>query len=93
MAMLDTRCHSHLADAAADMMRAYALATTRAATSSMVRGMSFWSWMLTMSASQPSQEETAETSGEAAFACYRSAGGHAVAQAIVPDAPRDHINA
>ena len=45
-AMLDVKAQSQLAEATADMMRACALATARAASASVFQGMSFWSWML-----------------------------------------------
>lgn len=51
--MLDVRSHSQLAEAIADMMRACALATARAASTPMFQGMSFWSWMLRSSTARP----------------------------------------
>lgn len=44
--MLDLKSQSQLAEATADMMRACAVATARAATSSMFQSLSFWSRML-----------------------------------------------
>ena len=41
--MLDIKSQSQLADATAEMMRACAFATARAASTSMLQGMSFWS--------------------------------------------------
>lgn len=52
--MLDlSRRHSEIAEATADMMRACALATARAAGTSMAQGMSFWAQMLQASAAPP----------------------------------------
>ena len=48
--MLDIKSQSQFADATADMMRACAIATTRAASTSMVQSMSFWTRMLQSSA-------------------------------------------
>lgn len=48
--MLDIKAQSQFADATADMMRACAIATARAASSSMVQSMSFWTRMLQSSA-------------------------------------------
>jgi hypothetical protein len=48
--MLDIKAQSQFADATADMMRACAIATTRAASTSMVQSMSFWTRMLQSSA-------------------------------------------
>lgn len=89
--MLDIKSQSQLADATAEMMRACAFATARAASTSMLQGMSFWSRMLNSSAagSEPSPAQvqvlpaSAETPADTAFASYRSSGGHAVAQVIV----------
>lgn len=88
--MLDIKSQSQLADATAEMMRACAFATARAASTSMLQGMSFWSSMLHVPAPQTDAraEETppqapAESPADPAFASYRSASGHAVAQVIV----------
>ena len=51
--MLDIKSRSQLAEATADMIRACALATARAASAPMFQGMSFWSWMLRSSATRP----------------------------------------
>jgi len=51
--MIDIRSQSQLAEAAAEMMRAYAVATARAASTSMFQGMSFWSRVLHASAARP----------------------------------------
>lgn len=40
------KSHSQFADATADMMRAYAIASARAASSSLYQGMYFWARML-----------------------------------------------
>jgi hypothetical protein len=88
--MLDIKSQSQLADATAEMMRACAFATARAASTSMLQGMSFWSRMLHAPAPQ-TDARTEETPPQApavsptdpAFASYRSASGHAVAQVIV----------
>ena len=111
------KTHSQLADAAAEMMRAYTLVATRAATMTASRNISLWALMLAASARAPwamqsrlawdplqgwaawsracrqaDQAQPAEapnpTQADApapdpAFASYRSAGGHAVAQVIV----------
>lgn len=89
--MLDIKSHSQLAEATAEMMRACAFATARAASTSMFQGMSFWSRMLNSPAASSgpadaqAQEPPAsvEPSADTAFASYRSSGGHAVAQVIV----------
>ena len=91
--MLDIKSQSQLADATAEMMRACAFATARAASTSMLQGMSFWSRMLNSPAasSEPAPAQAQETpppapaepQADTAFASYRSAGGHAVAQVIV----------
>ena len=51
--MLDIAAHSRLAEATAEMMRACALATARAASTSMLQSMSFWPRMLYASAAHP----------------------------------------
>jgi hypothetical protein len=51
--MLDIKSQSQLAEATAEMMRACAFATARAASTSMLQGMSFWSRMLHSSAARP----------------------------------------
>lgn len=51
--MLDVKRHSTIAESTADMMRACALATARAAGTSMVLGMAFWTQMLQASAAAP----------------------------------------
>lgn len=51
--MLDIKRHAEIAGATADMMRACALATARAAGTSMAQGMSFWAQMLQASAPPP----------------------------------------
>lgn len=118
--MQTLKSQTQLADATADMMRAYARATALAATLSASRGISLWALMLAASAQSPwaiqsrlawgplqgwaawssacgsssreqpgeAAEAPAEVQPEAApsdpaFASYRSAGGHAVAQVIV----------
>jgi len=89
--MLDIKSQTQLADATAEMMRACAFATARAASTSMLQGMSFWSRLLNSSVASsgpvPAQAQEPPTSGEpqadTAFASYRSSGGHAVAQVIV----------
>ena len=89
--MLDIKSQSQLADATAEMMRACVFATARAASTSVLQGMSFWSRMLNSPAASsepaPAQVQvpptTAETPIDTAFASYRSSGGHAVAQVIV----------
>jgi hypothetical protein len=89
--MLDIKSQSQLANAAAEMMRACVFATARAASTSVLQGMSFWSRMLNSPAASsepaPAQVQEPPTSAEpqadTAFASYRSAGGHAVAQVIV----------
>jgi hypothetical protein len=88
--MLDIKSQSQIADAAAEMMRACAFATARAASTSMLQGMSLWSRMLLSPAPQTdaqAEETPAEAPVEApadpAFASYRSASGHAVAQVIL----------
>ena len=112
------KSQTQLADATANMMRAYALATARAASLSASRSISLWALMLAASASSPwamqsrvvwdplqgwaawsraclqsgQTQATEAPQGQAgseppapdpAFASYRSAGGHAVAQIIV----------
>jgi hypothetical protein len=111
------KTHSQLADAAADMVRAYTLVAARAATVSASRSISLWALMLAASTRSPwamqsrlawdplqgwaawsracgssgqTQAKDAPNATEAgtpapdpAFASYRSAGGHAVAQVIV----------
>lgn len=57
--MLDISSHSRLAEATADMMRACAFATARAAGTSMFQGMSMWSRMLRSSAASPAQVSAA----------------------------------
>lgn len=90
--MLDIKSQSQLAEATAEMMRACAFATARAASTSMFQGMSFWSRMLNSPAAssgpdaqaqEPSPPASVEPSADTAFASYRSSGGHAVAQVIV----------
>lgn len=91
--MLDIKSQSQLAEATAEMMRACAFATARAASTSMFQGMSFWSRMLNSPAAssgpadaqaqEPSPPTSVEPSADTAFASYRSSGGHAVAQVIV----------
>ena len=96
--MLDIKSQSQLAEATAEMMRACAFATARAASTSMLQGMSFWSRMLNspraphlgtggMSSLQAQETHRTPTSAEppadTAFASYRSSGGHAVAQVII----------
>jgi hypothetical protein len=115
--MQTTSTHTQLADAAGDMMRAYALVAARAAAMSASRSISLWALMLAASARSPwamqsrlawnplqgwaaawsnacrqssrplAEDAPNETRAEAlspdpAFASYRSAGGHAVAQII-----------
>jgi hypothetical protein len=111
------KAHSQLADATADMMRAYALVSARAASLSASRGISLWAQMLAASAGSPwvmqsrmacdplqgwvawnrawlpssrpqpkaapPQTPVDPPAADQAFASYRSAGGHAVAQVIV----------
>jgi hypothetical protein len=87
------RTHSQLAVAAADMVRAYMLAMTRAASLSTSQSCMLWAhtmiaWnraCLPQKAMQaPEAPSAAEpSSSDAAFASYRSAGGHASAQVIV----------
>ena len=84
--MLDIKPHSQLAEATAEMMRACALATARAASAPMFQGMSFWSWMLRSSTPNAQTEQaqgSAEPPTDAAVSSYRSSSGHAVAQVIV----------
>jgi hypothetical protein len=92
-AMLDIKRQSQIADAAADAMRAGALAAGRTVSGWMCRGMSLWARML--SGSPPASAAGAPDArpehgpplepAEPAFSSYRSSGGHAVAQVIVPD--------
>lgn len=51
--MIDIRSQSQFAEAAAEMMRAYAVATARAASTPMFQGMTFWSRVLHASAARP----------------------------------------
>jgi hypothetical protein len=51
--MLHSKSQQQLAEATADLMRACALAATRAASAPMFQGMSFWSWMLRTSMARP----------------------------------------
>ena len=89
--MLDIKSQSQLADATAEMMRACAFATARAASTSMLQGMSLWSSMLLhlpafqtdARAEETPPQAPAESPADPAFASYRSASGHAVAQVIV----------
>ena len=92
--MLDIKSQSQLAEATAEMMRACAFATARAASTSMFQGMSFWSRMMLHSPAaipgpadahveEPPTQASAEPPADSAFASYRSSGGHAVAQVIV----------
>ena len=89
--MLDIKSQSQLAEATAEMMRACAFATARAASTSMFQGMSFWSRMMLHSpaaisgpAAQIQEPPTsAEPPADSPFASYRSSGGHAMAQVIV----------
>jgi hypothetical protein len=74
--MLDFRTQSQLADAAAQMMRACALAATHSWTASTLRGFSLWAELVGI----PSAREARR----AAFSSYRSGGGHAVAQIVYP---------
>lgn len=113
--MLDIKSQSQIADATADLMRAYALATATVAGRSMLKGMSLWTQMLRSSAlapnpafavacavrshptwtveegtmagpceAQPGAEDFNQPAPDSAFSSYRSSGGHAVAQVIVP---------
>ena len=94
--MIHSKAQIQLADAMANMMRACALATTRAASTSVFQGMSFWAGVVSASANRQGQARDAmlpppeddpshaDASSEAAFSSYRSSGGHAVAQIIVP---------
>jgi hypothetical protein len=52
-AMPHSKSQLQLAEATVDMMRACALATTRAASAPVFQGMSFWSWMLRTSTARP----------------------------------------
>ena len=91
--MLDIKSQSQLAEATAEMMRACAFATARAASTSMLQGMSFWSRMMlhspaaisgpAMHKSRSTAQASAEPPADTAFASYRSSGGHAVAQVII----------
>ena len=74
--MLDFRMQSQLADAAAQMMRACALAATHSWTASALRSFSLWAALLGV----PSAREARR----AAFSSYRSGGGHAAAQIVCP---------
>jgi mevalonate pyrophosphate decarboxylase len=95
-AMLDIKRQSQIADAAADAMRASALAAGRTVSRWMCRGMSLWARMLSGSAPASaagdapharSENAPPREPAEPAFSSYRSSGGHAVAQVIVPDEP------
>lgn len=91
--MLDIKSQSQLAEATAEMMRACAFATARAASTSMFQGMSFWSRMMLHSPAaisgpaaqiqEPPTQASAEPPADSPFASYRSSGGHAVAQVII----------
>jgi hypothetical protein len=91
--MLTLTAQSQLADAMAQMTRSCALSATRAWTASALRGLALWSEvMATPLARRPDrsdvpaegQPEGAHDDAGAAFSSYRSGGGHAVAQVIVP---------
>jgi len=90
--MLDIKSQSQLAEATAEMMRACAFTTARAASTSMFQGMSFWSRMMLHSPAaisgpaaqiQEPAQASAEPPSDSAYASYRSSGGHAVAQVII----------
>jgi len=81
--MLTLNAQTQLADSMAQMMRCWALAANRTWTASALQGLSLWSEMLAPGT------RTQDGSGVAAaqrlsYSSYRSGGGHAVAQVIVP---------
>lgn len=81
--MLTLNAQAQLADSMAQMMRCWALAANRTWTASALQGLSLWSEMLAPGT------RTRDGSGAAAaqrlsYSSYRSGGGHAVAQVIVP---------
>lgn len=98
--MMYTKSQSQLADVTFEMMRACTIAAARALSASMVHGVSFWARLASTQAalrateanpppvveSDPSagQAPRIDTGADTAFSSYRSSGGHAVAQVIVP---------
>ena len=95
--MLDFKTQLQLVDATATVMRAYLRAATNTYAASAGRSLSLWSELLEAAgavgswngAAQPKPSRTqssdaARAKPDADFASYRSAGGHAAAQVIVP---------
>jgi hypothetical protein len=90
--MLTVTVQSQMAEATAQMMRACVLAATRPWTDSALRGLALWSEiMLAAGERAPAAQDTTARS----YASYRSGGGHAAAQVIVPgrDDPPARSNA
>jgi hypothetical protein len=74
--MLTTNAQSQLAASMAQLLCSYALAANRTWVASALHGLSLWSGMLLLPGAHGEEH--------APYASYRSGGGHAVAQVIVP---------
>jgi hypothetical protein len=82
--MLTTNAPLQLSHATARMMRACALAAARSWSVPVLGGLSLWSQVLRVPTPPPSAgPAVGQPPAPAAFASYRSGGGHAVAQVIV----------
>jgi hypothetical protein len=76
--MLTANTQSQLAASMAQLLCSYALAANRTWVASALHGLTLWSELMLL----PCAHDT----GQAPYASYRSGGGHAVAQVIVPGA-------
>jgi hypothetical protein len=76
--MLTTNTQSQLAASIAQLICSSALAANRTWIASTLHGLTLWSELMLL----PGAHDT----GQAPYASYRSGGGHAVAQVIVPGA-------
>ena len=76
--MLTTNAQSQLAASMAQLLCSYALAANRTWVASTLHGLTLWSELMLMPGAHDVEP--------APYASYRSGGGHAVAQVIVPGA-------
>ncbi len=83
--MLTSKAHLQLSDAMAQMLRACALAAARTWAASVLGGLSLWSEALRPPALRVAEAPVVgQGPVPGSFANYRSGGGHAMAQVIVP---------
>jgi hypothetical protein len=86
--MVSLKAHLQLSDAVAQMMQSCMLAAARTWAASVLQGLSLWSDAMRRppAVSAAHGPDAGRDAPPAAFSTYRSGGGHAVAQVIVPGA-------